>query len=85
MRIFTGAPVPPDADMVLIQEDAEASGDAITLREDRDRETHIRPAAGDFPAGARVAAPRRLGPVDLALLAAMNAGRVRWRAGRWWR
>jgi molybdopterin molybdotransferase len=76
VRIFTGAPVPPDADMVLIQEDADVRGDEIVLHADRDRDGNIRPEGGDFPAGARVAAPRRLGPVDLALLAAMNAGRV---------
>ena len=62
--------------MVLIQEDADAAGDEIVLRADRDRDSNIRPAGGDFAAGARLAAPRRLRPVDLALLAAMNAGRV---------
>jgi molybdopterin molybdotransferase len=76
VRIFTGAPVPRGADMVLIQEDAEAIGDAIVLREGCGAETHIRPAGGDFPAGARIAAPRRLSPADVALMAAMNAGRV---------
>ena len=76
VRIFTGAPVPEGADRVLIQEDAELDGDAIRLRDNRDEARHIRPAGGDFAAGARIAAPRRLGPSDLALLAAMNAGRV---------
>ena len=46
------------------------------LRAGRDRETNIRPAGGDFAAGARIAAPRRLRPVDVALLAAMNVARV---------
>ncbi len=41
-----------------------------------DAETHIRPLGGDFTAGARIAAPRRLRPVDLSLLAAMNVARV---------
>ncbi len=76
VRIFTGAPVPADADMVLIQEDTDTRGDEIVLRQGRDRETHIRPEGGDFAAGARVVAPRRLRPVDLALLAAMNADPV---------
>ena len=62
--------------MVLIQEDADAAGDEIVLHADRDRDSNIRPEGGDFPAGARLAAPRRLRPVDLALLAAMNADRI---------
>ncbi len=76
VRIFTGAPVPPGADMILIQEDADADGEVITLRDNRDNERYIRPAGGDFAAGARIAAPRRLRPVDLALAAAMNCGRL---------
>lgn len=76
VRIFTGAPVPPDADMVVIQEEVDALGDEILLHAELDRGGNIRPAGNDFAAGARVAAPRRLRPADLALLAAMNAGRV---------
>jgi molybdopterin molybdotransferase len=76
VRIFTGAPVPEGADRVLIQEDADVEGSTITLRDSRDEALHIRPAGGDFPAGARIAAPRRLGPSDLALAASMNAARL---------
>ena len=76
VRIFTGAPVPPGADRILIQEDADRDGDTIVVRPDRDEQTYIRPAGGDFAKGARVEAPRRLNPSDLALLAAMNAGTV---------
>ena len=76
VRIFTGAPVPPGADRILIQEDADRDGDSIVLRDDRDEQAYIRPAGGDFAKGARVEAPRRLNPSDLALLAAMNAGTV---------
>ena len=76
VRIFTGAPVPEGADAILIQEDADADADGIVVRDGRDHERHIRPAGGDFQPGARVVAPCRLGPADLALLAAMNADRV---------
>jgi molybdopterin molybdotransferase len=76
VRIFTGAPVPDGADLVLIQEDVERTGDTIVLGDSRDEASHIRPAGGDFPAGARMTAPRRLAPKDLALLAAMNIGLV---------
>ena len=76
VRIFTGAPMPEGADLVVIQEDVDADGDGITLRADRDGETQHPPGRRRLPAGARIAAPRRLRPVDLALLAAMNAARV---------
>ncbi len=76
VRIYTGAPVPAGADAILIQEDAEGSGDTIVVRAGRDAADHVRPAAGDFAAGARLDAPRRLRPAELALLAAMNAGQV---------
>lgn len=76
VRIFTGAPVPQGADMILIQEDADRSAETITIREAHDRSGFIRPAGADFAAGARMSAPRRLGVKDIALLAAMNAGVV---------
>lgn len=76
VRIFTGAAVPEGADAVLIQEDAEVEDDRIRVRPERDRGLNLRPAGADFVAGDRVAAPRRLRPADLALIAAMNAARV---------
>jgi molybdopterin molybdotransferase len=81
VRIFTGAPVPDGADMVLIQEDAERDGDTIVVAADRDPADHVRPAGGDFAPGARVTAPRRLRPADVALIAAMNVDTV-WVARR---
>jgi molybdopterin molybdotransferase len=74
VRIFTGAPMPAGADSVLIQEDAEPAGNAIIVRAGVAPDVHVRPAGSDFHRGMRVAAPRRLGPSDIALLAAMNAG-----------
>lgn len=76
VRIFTGAPIPDGADFVVIQEDADREGDTVIVREGRDGDPYIRPAGGDFAAGARLEAPRRLRPADLALIAAMNAPRV---------
>jgi molybdopterin molybdotransferase len=77
VRIYTGAPVPPGADCILIQEDAERDGDALVSRGTEHGQDHIRPAGNDFEAGARVSAPRRLRPQDVALIAAMGAGTVR--------
>ncbi|TNF18915.1 MAG: molybdopterin molybdenumtransferase MoeA [Rhodobacteraceae bacterium] len=76
VRIFTGAPLPEGATRVVIQEDVTRDGAMITLGAALDRGDHIRPAGGDFRAGATVTAPRRLGPQDVALLAAMNIARV---------
>ena len=76
VRIFTGAPIPDGADRVIIQEDVTRDGDMITLRDTLDAGPFIRPRGTDFSAGDQISAPRRLRPVDLALLAAMNCGDV---------
>jgi len=76
VRIFTGAPLPAGAERVVLQEDCRRAGDRITLGDRLETGTHIRPAGQDFRAGASFAAPRRLRPADLALLAAMNIDRV---------
>lgn len=73
LRIFTGAPMPRGADRVVIQEDVTREGDDMVIGPEVDAGPHVRPAGADFRAGARIEAPRRLGPADLALAAAMNA------------
>lgn len=75
--IFTGAPVPAGAGRVVLQEDVTRRGEQIVLGARLEAGHHIRAAGQDFRAGDRLAAPRRLGPVDLALLAAMNIAGVR--------
>lgn len=77
VRIFTGAPVPAGADRVVLQEDVSRDGDRVTLGARLETARHIRAAGQDFCAGDRVAAPIRLRPADLALLAAMNIADVR--------
>jgi molybdopterin molybdotransferase len=72
VRIFTGAPVPDGADMVVIQEDVSRSGDLVTITDDPGTKDNIRPAGVDFAKGMVMHAPRRLGPREIALLAAMN-------------
>ena len=75
VRIFTGAPVPFGANRVVIQEDVTVSSSTITLKPNPDTARHIRPLGQDFKVGDRLA-PRRIGPNDLALLAAMNMAQV---------
>jgi molybdopterin molybdotransferase len=77
VRIFTGAPVPRGADRVVIQEDVTAIGGRITLTDACPPNANIRPQGADFKVGAQLAAPRRLSPADIALLAAMNIAKVR--------
>ncbi len=77
VRIFTGAPLPDGAGRVVIQEDVLREAGVITLGGTLDQGGHVRPAGGDFRAGDRVTAPRRIRPADLALIAAMNAPTVK--------
>lgn len=53
VRIFTGAPIPPGADRVIIQEDVALSGGHIVLRNKNAAQPHknIRKAGSDFAAG----------------------------------
>ncbi|MDW4497537.1 molybdopterin molybdotransferase MoeA [Sulfitobacter sp. D35] len=76
VRIFTGAPVPRGADMVVIQEDVTRDGDRIAISGKLDGKSNIRPAGSDFHEGDSLSAPRRLTPSDVALLAAMNIAEV---------
>ena len=75
LRIFTGAPVPDGATSVVIQEDVDANGAQITLRQNLEAGSNIRPAGQDFRAGDSLP-PRLLRPNDIALLAAMNIANV---------
>jgi molybdopterin molybdotransferase len=77
VRIFTGAPLPEGADAVVIQEDVDAEGEGVTLREPARRGRHIRPAGLDFTQGATLlTAGVRLDASRLALAAAMGHGRL---------
>ncbi|WP_425098499.1 gephyrin-like molybdotransferase Glp [Tropicibacter sp. S64] len=76
VRIFTGAPVPPGATRVVIQEDVTRTGETITIGDRLDEGDNIRPAGNDFRKGMTLAAPRVLTPGDIALLASMNIARV---------
>lgn len=76
VRIFTGAPMPAGADRVVLQEDVTRAGQRITLGEKLDHGPNVRAAGGDFTLGQELAAPRRLRPADISLLAAMNVASV---------
>jgi molybdopterin molybdotransferase len=72
-RIFTGAPVPPGADTVVIQEACERDGDAVVVREIPKAGANIRRAGEDIRNCTEViAAGTRLGPAHLGLAASVG-------------
>jgi molybdopterin molybdotransferase len=73
VRIFTGAPVPDGADAIVIQEDTEAAGGKVTVKEAARPGQFVRPAGLDFRSGdVGIRAGRRLTARDIGLAAAMN-------------
>ena len=76
VRIFTGAPVPSGADRIVIQEDVTRNASTITIAENYDTASYVRPAGGDFARGHTLTAPRVLGPNDVTLIASMNIASV---------
>lgn len=77
VRIFTGAPLPPGADAV-VREEAVREGDGeVELREAPRAGENVRQAGEDVVAGGiALAAGARLGPRQLALLAAVGVQEV---------
>jgi molybdopterin molybdotransferase len=74
VRIFTGAAVPAGCDAVVIQEDAKRDGEGVTVPGARAGQ-NVRPAGGDFRAGAALLSRGvRIDPWRLSLAAA--AGRA---------
>ncbi len=76
VRIFTGAPMPPGTDHVIIQEHVSVAGNTIVLDGPVPPASFVRPAGGDFQQGFAINPPKRLTPTDLALIAAMNHSHV---------
>lgn len=75
VRIFTGAPMPEGADAVVLQEDAERSGDRVTVKDKPRPHRHIRAAGLDFRAGdVLLQTGLRLDSRHVALAAAMGHG-----------
>lgn len=73
VRIFTGAPVPEGADAIVIQEDTEADGTAITVLEAVAAGHYVRPAGLDFLSGdVLLHAGTIMTARDVGLAAAMN-------------
>ena len=76
-RIFTGAPIPPGADAVVMQEHAKLDGDQVTLQKKPQPGEWIRRIGADIKAGAEILpAGKRLHPQDTGLAASVGIGRL---------
>jgi molybdopterin molybdotransferase len=73
VRIFTGGPLPPGADAIVIQENAEQDGERVRFTGSVTPGTFVRPAGLDFSRGWRgLAAGTILDARGLGLAAAMG-------------
>lgn len=78
-RIFTGAPVPPGADAILIQEEAAREGDNLLLAGEGPgyRGRNIRPRGMDFSEGdTLINAGEQINAAHIALAASSGHGRL---------
>ncbi|MES9875056.1 MAG: gephyrin-like molybdotransferase Glp [Candidatus Sedimenticola sp. 6PFRAG7] len=76
-RIFTGAPVPPNADAVVIQEVCEADGDDVIVNQLPEAGANIRRAGEDTEKGQQVIdAGTRIAPQHIGLAAAVGVGEL---------
>ena len=72
-RIFTGAPIPPGADAVVMQEDTEAGSDFVSLKKIPKPGDWVRYVGSDIRKGAEILpAGKRLLPQDTGLAASVG-------------
>lgn len=78
VQIMTGAPVPEVLDTVVMQEQAQASGQAITVTGDHKRGQNVRQAGEDMAKGSVVLSPgKKITAADLGVLASLGMAEVR--------
>ena len=77
-RVMTGAPMPPGADAVVMQEDVRVEADGrVSFREPVEAGEYVRRSGDDLASGAvAVAGGAVLGPSELALLATLGQVRI---------
>lgn len=76
-RIFTGAPIPANADAVVMQEHCESDGDRVTINKPVKAGQNIRRAGEDIAQGSVVlSAGHQLRPQELGLLASVGLAQV---------
>ncbi len=78
VRIFTGAPMPPGPDTVMMQEDCREEGDHVVIAPGIKRGANRREAGEDVRRGdTALRTGRRLGPADIGLAAAVGRASLR--------
>jgi molybdopterin molybdotransferase len=76
-RIFTGAPIPPGADTVVLQEHTSAKGDRVAIPIAPQPGENVREAGEDIRRGDAVLEPGTLlGPAQLGMLASLGRSLV---------
>jgi molybdopterin molybdotransferase len=76
-RIFTGAPIPPGADTVVIQEACQREGDEVIISELPAAGANVRKAGEDSRVGQEILQPGiRLGPQHLGLAASVGIAEI---------
>lgn len=76
-RIFTGAPIPPGADAIVMQEDTATEGDHVVLKKKPKSGDWIRRIGSDVRKGGEILpAGKRLLPQDTGLAASVGIGRI---------
>ncbi|MFN3398093.1 MAG: gephyrin-like molybdotransferase Glp [Sulfurimicrobium sp.] len=76
-RIFTGAPVPPGADAVVMQEDCTAEGDEVLIRATPKSGANIRRAGEDITIGQEILrAGVKMRPQEMGLAASIGLADV---------
>ena len=77
VRIFTGAPVPPGADTIVLQEHTTADNERVTVERADPDTRYIRPAGLDFSRGdTLITAGTRLNARNLGLAASANTAEL---------
>jgi len=72
-RIFTGAPIPPGCDAVVMQEHCEVQGEFVLLKRVPRQDEWVRRRASDIATGAQILPPGiRLRPQDTGLAASVG-------------
>lgn len=78
VRVFTGSVIPEGADHVVIQEDVDRDGTAITIREAQPSARNIRAAGIDFRSGeVLIPSGYRLSARQLSICAAANLAEIK--------
>jgi len=78
MRIFTGAPIPPGADAVVMQEHADFDGETVSVLKTAKPADHVRPAGSDVMPDTSIAAEGTpLRPALIGMLAALGRTQIR--------